>query len=94
MKKTRNISGLRLEHKRFAVHLDAFLCELHAGRGGMQICDTFCHAMITRKHVAMETAITIVAIFQLLSLSNQDSKLLRIWRQTIIQRIVGETLTI
>lgn len=26
----------------------------------MQICDTFCHAMITRKHVAMETAITIV----------------------------------
>ena len=26
----------------------------------MQICDTTCHAMITRKHVAMETAITIV----------------------------------
>lgn len=26
----------------------------------MQIYDTTCHAMITRKHVAMETAITIV----------------------------------
>ena len=36
------------------------VCELHAGRRGIQICDTFCHAMITRKHVAMETAITIV----------------------------------
>lgn len=59
MKKTRNISSLHLEHKRFAFHLDASSL-LHAGRRGIQICDTFCHAMITRKHVAMETAITIV----------------------------------
>ena len=43
-----------------SLRVSAFLCELHAGRGGMQICDTTCHAMITRKHVAMETAITIV----------------------------------
>lgn len=35
-----------------------------------------------------------VAIYQLLSLNNQDSKLLRIWRKTIIQWIVRETLTI
>ena len=37
-----------------------FLCQLHAGRGGMQVCDTLCHAMITRKLVVMETVITIV----------------------------------
>lgn len=43
-----------------SLRVSAFLCELHARRGGMQICDTTCHAMITRKHVAMETAITIV----------------------------------
>lgn len=43
-----------------SLRVSAFLCELHAGRGGMQICDTTCHAMITREHVAMETAITIV----------------------------------
>lgn len=52
------VSPLCTEFK--SLRVSAFLCELHAGRGGMQICDTTCHAMITRKHVAMETAITIV----------------------------------
>ena len=52
------VSLLSTEFK--SLRVSAFLCELHAGRGGMQICDTTCHAMITRKHVAMETAITIV----------------------------------
>lgn len=72
MKKTRNISSLHLEHKRFAFHLYApsskvceslhffASCMLGEAVWDMQICDTTCHAMITRKHVAMETAITIV----------------------------------
>ena len=60
MKKTRNIPSLHLEHKRFAVHLDASSLRVACWETRYTNSDTFCHAMITRKHVAMETAITIV----------------------------------
>ena len=105
IKKTRNISSLHLEHKHFAFHLYApssKVCEsLHFFAScmlGEAVCKyvTLLVTQWLRENMLLwkRPLQLSVAIFQLLPLNNQDSKLWRIWRQTIIQRLVRETLTI